>query len=239
MIWTLFKRDIKTIWRESFVIFGLVTPFFMALILRTIVYFIEKNMGIPGGLSAEYSLLMSLMLIIVSPMLMGTAGGFLILDDRDQGILKTLKVTPLQTSTYLVFRLTFLTLLSAVVVLLAIPVCGLVPFTLSMIPTVLMTSLLMPLTALFIASFAGNKVEGFAMMKASGFFTMAPVAAFFIKNLWHYAFAIIPTYWSLFGFDFCVKGDPRLWLYVAVGFVFQGILIWILAKVFSAKISTN
>lgn len=233
LVSTLFKRDIKTIWRESFVIFGIVTPFFMAILLRVIVFF---NPGIPPE---SYGLLMSLMLVVMSPMMMGTAGGFIILDDRDQGILRALKVTPLQVNTYLIYRLTFLSLLSFAAVLLSIPVCGLVPFSLSMIPTVLMSVLLVPLTALFISSFANNKVEGFAMMKASGFFMMAPVAAFFIQNSWQYAFAILPTYWSMHGFDLCTKGDPKLWIFVAIGFVFQGTLVFLLSKVFSARSGIN
>ncbi|MCK5743888.1 MAG: hypothetical protein KAH30_04060, partial [Caldisericia bacterium] len=82
LISALFVRDIKTIWRESFVMFGICVPFVMALILRVTIFLMEKNIGISGAMSSQYGLLMSLMLIVMSPMMMGTAGGFIILDDR-------------------------------------------------------------------------------------------------------------------------------------------------------------
>jgi fluoroquinolone transport system permease protein len=235
LISALFVRDIKTIWRESFVMFGVCVPFVMALILRVTIFLMEKNIGIPGAMSSQYGLLMSLMLIVTSPMMMGTAGGFIILDDRDQGILRALNVTPLQTHVYLIYRLSFLSLLSFVAILLSIPVCGLIPFNLWMIPTVFVAVMLVPLTALFIATFAGNKVEGFAMMKASGFFLMAPLASFFITNNWQYLFGLLPTYWSMKGFVFVANRDPLLIPFLIVGFAFQGLLLLWIVRVFANK----
>ncbi len=231
----LFVRDVKTIWRDSFVIWGVVTPFLMALIVRLVVFLVERN-SFPGALSSLYPVLIATTLFLMPQMALGTAGGFMILEDKDQGVLTALNVTPLRVSVYLSYKLTFLTLLSAMTVTLSIPLCGLLPFKPVMILVALCSALLVPFTALFISAFAGNKVEGLAMMKASGFFMMAPVASFFFSSGWQYAFGILPTYWTLKAFEFSAESDPLIVPYLMIGFAFTGLFILGMARIFSRKI---
>lgn len=232
----LFIRDVKTIWRDSFVIWGITTPFLMAFILRLVVFLVERN-SVPGALSGMYEMLMGMTLLLMPQMALGTAGGFMILEDKDQGVLMALNVTPLRVSVYLAYKLTFLTLLSVTTVILSIPLCGLLPFRPVMILVVFCSSLLVPFTALFISAFAGNKVEGLAMMKASGFFMIAPVASFFFSGGWQYLFGILPTYWTLKAFAFSSTGDPMLAPYLMIGFAFTALLILWMASVFARRTS--
>ena len=52
-----------------------------------------------------------------------------------------------------------------------------------------------PLLALFLAAFARNKVQGFALMKAAGVVIWPPVAAVFVPMPWQLLFGVSPVYW--------------------------------------------
>ncbi|HCB66073.1 MAG TPA: hypothetical protein DEP70_00595 [Acholeplasmataceae bacterium] len=53
-----------------------------------------------------------------------------------------------------------------------------------------------PIIALFINSFAKNKVEGFVFMKLSGMLLMIPVASIFLTNWTEIFLGIIPGFWT-------------------------------------------
>ncbi len=227
--------DIKTIWRENFIVIGLCLPFLFAVLLRYIVPFIESRIGLVHALSGYYPSMIGLFVLVMPPFMIGLAGAFLMLDDYDQGALRAISVTPVSVPYYITYRLGLLAVLAFFATLISIPLTGLIEFKISILPLVLMTSMFVPLLALFIADFANNKVEGFAVMKASGFFLMAPMAANFIDSAWKYAFGIFPTFWSTHGFVLAVDGDPLVWVYIIIGFAVQGLTLLLLVKKFERK----
>jgi len=231
----LLAMDIKTIWRENFIVIGLCLPFLFAVLLRYIVPFIESRIGLVHALSGYYPSMIGLFVLVMPPFMIGLAGAFLMLDDYDQGALRAISVTPVSVPYYITYRLGLLAVLAFFATLISIPLTGLIEFKISILPLVLMTSMFVPLLALFIADFANNKVEGFAVMKASGFFLMAPMAANFIDSAWKYAFGIFPTFWSTHGFVLAVDGDPLVWVYIIIGFAVQGLTLLLLVKKFERK----
>ena len=54
-----------------------------------------------------------------------------------------------------------------------------------------------PLYALFVGTFAANKVQGFALLKGVGVLTWPPVLAWFVTSDWQLAFGLDPLYWPL------------------------------------------
>jgi len=56
---------------------------------------------------------------------------------------------------------------------------------------------LAPAWALFLAAFAANKVQGFALMKAAGIVNWPPVIAWFVSADLRRLFGICPTYWPV------------------------------------------
>ena len=94
-----------------------------------------------------------------------------------------------------------------------------------------------PLYALFVAAFATNKVQGFALMKGAGVLTWPPILAWFVSSPWQVAFGIDPLYWPLKLFWMLEAGEPRVWLYFVAGLSYQSILIAILLGRFKRMIS--
>ena len=54
---------------------------------------------------------------------------------------------------------------------------------------------LAPFFALFLAAFARNKVEGFALMKAAGIVNWPPLIAWWVDPPAQLLFGLVPTYW--------------------------------------------
>lgn len=95
-----------------------------------------------------------------------------------------------------------------------------------------MAAPLAPLFALYLAAFAQNKVQGFALMKLSGIMLMLPVVAFFVQSPWELAFGVIPTYWMVKVYWMLEGGQPGVWLYALVALLYQSIGIGVLARRF-------
>ena len=83
--------------------------------------------------------------------------------------------------------------LSVAMMMMSIALAGLV--TMGVIPALLaalQAAPLAPLYALFVGAFAANKVQGFALMKATGVLAWAPLLAYFVTSDWQVAFGIDP-----------------------------------------------
>jgi fluoroquinolone transport system permease protein len=91
------------------------------------------------------------------------------------------------------------------------------------------------LTALFLAAFAENKVQGFALMKGGGVIFLPVVLAYFMESTWQMVFGLIPLYWPVKLFWVLEAGQPLAWVYFTVALVYQGVLIWLLLKRFIRK----
>jgi fluoroquinolone transport system permease protein len=143
-----------------------------------------------GGLS---QLLVPVVLLIPA-VLIGWVSGFLLLEDRDDGLLVAFDVTPVGKSGLLAYRLTIAALLTAAVTLVATQL--LLPAA-----TVWLRFLLVALVALDAAivaatllAVARNKVEGLAVAKLLNLAAVAPLAAA-IPSEARFAFGVVPTYW--------------------------------------------
>ncbi len=113
------------------------------------------------------------------------------------------------------------------------PLAGLVRT--GVVPLMLMSlgaAPLAPLFALFLASLAGNKVEGFALMKASGILFLPPVLAYFVPDPLQWAFGVVPTYWQLKAFWLQRSGGAAYLALLAIGLGYQALLLVLLLRRF-------
>ena len=139
---------------------------------------------------------MSYVLLLLPPAICGMVVGFILLDQRDDHTLTALRVTPLPLTGYLVYRLAAPMLLGVGMTLIALPLAGLVPLgPLELLGLALAAAPLAPLTALFLAAFAANKVQGFALQKALGLFLIAPFLGTLLPPPWQAVLWLVPTYW--------------------------------------------
>lgn len=227
--------DIRSVHRDPLLRWVLLLPLVIALASRWLLPLIftklEELSGFP--ILAYYPPIMSYALIALVPFMVGFVIGFLLLDQRDDRTLVALQVTPLSLNNYLAYRLALPMLISAIVTVAAIPLSGLAHMNIGQLLLVALVSAPQaPLCALVLAAMAQNKVQGFALMKASGVVMLPPIIAYFIQSPWHFALGIVPTYWPAKLLWALQNGTPAFF-YAFVGLIYQLLLLLWLSRRFN------
>ncbi|MPY89056.1 MAG: hypothetical protein GEU99_14145 [Luteitalea sp.] len=172
---------------------------------------------------------------LVAAGITGTVVGFLLLDQRDDQTMTALLVTPLSLGDYLRYRLSGLMILSAAVGAVMVPLAGLTETTpLQVVATAVTAAPLAPIYALFLGTFAANKVQGFALAKAVGVVLWPCVVSYFVTGPWQSAFGLVPHYWPLkvfWLFDEGAVGHALTHALIGVGW--QAALLMLLVRRFS------
>lgn len=231
---TFTTGDFINIRRDSLLSWMIGMPLFTALLIR---------LALPrlaGWLATTYAfdltpydgLLLSVLLVFITPILLGAVIGFLLLDERDDQTLLALQVTPLPLNRYLLYRLGLPVVLSMGMNLLIVPLTGIdaLPFP-TQVPVVLLAALEAPLLALFLATFAENKVAGFALMKGINAVLFLSIVAYFVPPPWQGLAALIPTYWPL-KLWWVLSAGGSGWGYFGGGLIFHLLLLAALLKRF-------
>jgi fluoroquinolone transport system permease protein len=174
-------------------------------------------------------------LYLIMPMLVGMVLGFLLLDQRDDHTLMALQVTPLSLNGYLAYRISLPLLIALVMTLITVPLAGLGPVNpLAHLAAALCAAPLAPMFALFTATFAQNKVQGFAVMKAASVVNIPPFIAYFIHSGWQWLFGLVPTYWPVKVYWLLQAGNPQGWLALGLGLGYETVVIVLLLRWFNA-----
>jgi hypothetical protein len=228
--------DARNVRRDSLLLWMALMPFVFVLIFRFLVPWVRDGLlaQFDFDLAPFFTLIMSYAFIIGTPLLFGVVIGFLLLDERDDQTLTALQVTPLSLTSYLAYRIAWPVLISTGMTIITFPMANLVTFPMGHLFLVaLLAAPLAPTFALFMAAFAQNKVQGFAIMKASGTFLVLPLLGYFIRSNWQWAFGLIPTYWPAKLYWVLDAGEPGAWIYFVVGVVFQVALLVLLLRRFN------
>jgi fluoroquinolone transport system permease protein len=230
--------DWRSIRRDNLLSWMILMPIIITLLLRLALPPIQARILALTGfdLAAYYPVILAIYIVMLTPMLFGMLAGFLLLDEMDNNTLQALQVTPMPMSTYLGYRILVPMALSFVLTFLIYPLINLAP----MRPAHLMLMALEaapagPLLALFIANFASNKVQGFALLKGLGGVLMLPVVAFFLAEKWQIFFGLLPTYWPIKVYWQLLAGDAVVWPYLVIGLVYQIGLMGLLLRRFTLK----
>lgn len=234
---TLGPVDLKNVRRDSLLIWISLLPLGMALIIRIGVPEVARLLHTQWGfdLTPYYPLIMSNFVLLASATV-GMVIGFLLLDERDDHMLTALLVTPMPLDGYVLYRISMPMILGLIMTLIGYPIAGLTPISLiDLLAVAALGSITGPLTALFLASFAENKVAGFALAKLLNAVGMVPVAAFFVKSDWQLLAGIVPAYWPLKVFWLAAEGT-RYWAYFVAGLVINLVALALLLKRFKMVI---
>ena len=190
---------------------------------------VDRRFGF--DLVGHYPLLMSFLPLIAAGMT-GTVVGFLLLDQRDDQTMPALLVTPLSLGGYLWYRLGGLMILSAVFGAVMASLAGLSETTPLQIGVTAVTAApLAPIYALFLGTFAANKVQGFALAKVAGVVLVPCVVSYFVTGPWQSVFGLVPHYWALKVFWLFDEGATGAALvHALVGVVWQAVLLRLLVR---------
>ncbi|HPG40109.1 MAG TPA: hypothetical protein PLP19_10095 [bacterium] len=233
-IMALALADIKNITRDStliLVLFGTVVlyimvwfliPLLSALLLDKLVF----NL-------ADYYLLIICFFSLIPPLLFGMITGFIILEERDEEIITFIAVTPVRKTGYLAYKLSIsmAAAITSFYVLAYTNSLAHIPLLYSFFPAI-MIAMETPITALLIASFAENKVEGMAFGKLAGIMFLAPFIYYFVPSHWKYLAGILPPFWVTGTFFTAGSNISLYWLYTVIGLLIHGLVLAVLLKIF-------
>ncbi len=231
---TLGPIDAKTIRRDSFLRWILLIPLILVGVLQW---------GLPAltdwlmssqefDLTPYHTLITSYLVVLMVPLILGQVLGFMLLDERDDGTLRALLVTPMSIEGYLGYRIGVPMLGSSVIAFAVLVVAEIVPLPwYQLAPIALLYAIETPIMTLLMAGMCENKVQGFAFAKTVGNIMLIPVAAYFLDPPWQFIAGVFPPFWPLKAFWLASEGADGYWATIAVGLVVHvAVLGWMMKR---------
>ena len=194
----LIRSDWKLIGRDPMLVMSFIAPMLITIV---------AVFGVPQAcmLSTlwfnfsldEYLPFINLFFLSLTAMLFGMIYGFILLDERDEGLITYLSITPIGKSGYLSVRMLMPVAYSFLFSMLFLYVTGLheqMNLAQNLVLSLILASEA-PMILLFLAAFAGNKVEGIALSKGFGILLISMVPGYFFDSNWIWALAVSPLWW--------------------------------------------
>ncbi|MBA4541695.1 MULTISPECIES: hypothetical protein [Thermoactinomyces] len=234
----LILGDVRRLRHDWVLLMSFASPLFLLIFVWVVLPWMEWGVQhvFHFSIRPHLDFIMSF-LALVTPMTIGMLAGFLLLDDRDEGMLLVLAVTPMTKRGYLVYRLVLPVLLGFFFTGAFILLANLVQFdSARLLPSLLMLSLEAPLATLFLGAWAQNKVEGLAISKLMGLSFFGPVAVCFLPPQWQWAAWWLPTYWASAAFLSGLPAGQHFFVAHGMGFVIHGLWMWVAYRMFIRRV---
>jgi hypothetical protein len=193
----LMRADIRMVLRDPLLAIMPFVPFLAATAMRFILPplsgFIERATGFR---LLDYGGIVRVVITLFPGMFFGMVAGFLLLDDRDDGVSTYWGVSPVGRSGYMAARLGLFSAAAFVTGLAAARLLGMgAPDMARDAGVALLGASQTAFFALFLGAFAANKVEGLAVLKAMGSLDLAPLAIYLGMPVRIVAWPF-PQYWA-------------------------------------------
>ena len=235
------RNDVKIIGRDSFLLFMFAFAVIIAAALRFGLPAADALMAdngvmpgdvIPIRLSDVYPMLVVYMAVYTGALLVGTIFGFVLLDEKDQGTLKAMMVTPIPLNQYVRYRVGLPAVLAFAIILAMVLFINqaLLPLW-QLVLIAAAGSLSAPIISLFFAIFAENKVQGFAYSKFAGITGWVFLIGWFIPEPIQWLFGLYPPFWVGKAYWMALEGRGLWWVVLIVGVLSQLALInWLTGR---------
>lgn len=235
----LIVNETKRIGRDNLMLILSVYPIILGLVGKFLVPFLRESLVHRFDILPYYSGIF-IFFILANPYIYGALAAFSLLDEREENILNAIRVTPVKLQTYLLSKVFFIISVSIISGMLITSFIGLVEISIweSFIINTLM-SFLAPFNMMLINTFAKNRVEGFALVKGTGFMILLPIVAIYIPHPINLIFGVIPGYWPAMAINSLTNLEFSFlpyWIYVLCGFIYIALAIRILYNRFSEKL---
>jgi len=243
----LSTNDSRLFGRDRFLQLMFAFVILIALFLRFAIPALNQNLitsGLmpgsfyPAPLSDFYPLLVGFLVIFQGALLSGAIYGFLILDEKEDGTLIAMQVTPVPTANYLAVRMLIPALFAAIIVLAQLYFAGIrVPPLATSIALAIGASFTGPIATLVYANFAENKLQGFAIAKFVGIAGWVILIGWFVPEPFQWALGLFPPFLINKAYWLSLAGDPN-WIFVLLlGIALQIGLIWFLLQRFKSTLA--
>ncbi len=189
----LFVSDAMNVGRDPTLIFATIFSIVPALAFRLGQAALDRAAEAAFGL-AQASAYVAPFAVCLPAFMIGWVTGFLFLEDRDEGTLLALDVSPLGKSGFVAYRVGTTALLTVAVALagarLVVPQAGW--GTAGLLAALVAMEAVS--AAFVLPAVARNKVEGLALTKLTNLAALAPLLAA-IASPWRYFGGLVPSYW--------------------------------------------
>jgi fluoroquinolone transport system permease protein len=233
MFKTILKAELRNILRDRMYFFFAVYP----LIFGALGYFLvewihDKYPGSPwDGITA-------MVLVVITGYVFGALIAFTLLDDKDDKVLMSLKITPISVQKYVYVKILVGMVFGFIATLTLLIATNFLPNAnfFIIIGVALLGSVQVPSVALIVNSFSDNKVEGFVIMKLSGMVILFPVIGFLVTGWVQYFLGVAPGYWAGRLVESQITTDTGSAILIfAAGIAYNILATWLLMKLYTKR----
>jgi len=237
MIKTVIKSELKNIFRDKINVFFMFFPVILGGVLYFIIPIIEDS--VPPG-SPVPKIIITIMILMIG-YIFGAITAFTLLDDKDDFVLMSLKITPISVRFYIILKLIISYIFGVFATIIIIYITNFLP-NISFIKVMLislLSALSGPLVTLIVCSLARNKVEGFVIMKLTGVILILPILVFFVFD-WKEIFLLFsPEFWPARIIQMellpMIEVNFSFGVYFVLGVIFNIFFLWLLFKLYVKK----
>ncbi|WP_181350797.1 hypothetical protein [Thalassobacillus sp. CUG 92003] len=218
---TLWRVDRKQMMRDPILLLTLAAPLLLLMFLKVGLPLALPYL--PFAMPAEHPLYLGA-LILMTPLMIGMLTGFLVLEEKGQGLYRYYAITPLQAHGYFIFRMLLPILLSIVLSIVVVIIYGTQNVSwIVLTAAILSATAQAPVVMLVLAVFARNKVEGLACSKLINLVLLLSAVFPFIDAWWAWGAYVLPPAWFMASFTF---QDVALQISLCAGSLLTS-LLWI------------
>lgn len=190
----LLQADARRIAREPMLVLLSVLPPLFALALRGLaapLYAAAPVLAQPHWQGTAAALL-----VLITPLMFGFVYGLLLLDERDDGVLAAVAVTPVGKVGFMQRRMLLPAAWSGIVGVAVVPLAGIdVMPPAALVAAALLAALQAPMLALFLGAFAPDKPAGMALGKVGSVLTYVGAFAAASEAPARWAASASPHFW--------------------------------------------
>jgi len=229
MIGTVVKAELRNVVRDKMYLFFALYPAILGVAGYYLVDYINDTN--PGG---SWGNVLAMFFIIMTGFVFGALTAFTLLDDKDDNVLMSLKITPISVKYYVIVKLVVSFIFGFIATIAITYATGFLEGT--SFGIILLISIIgaiqAPGVALIVNSFADNKVEGFVIMKLSGLILILPVLAFFVTGWVQNLLGIAPGYWAaaIIELELVPTEEGSALLTFVAGVAYNLVFLWLLMK---------
>jgi hypothetical protein len=191
--WRLMVSDAMNVSRDPMLIFATAMSFLPALVFAFWREPIDEAAFDAFGVTGFIRYVAPAALVLPA-VLIGWVTGFLLLEDRDEGTLMAIDVTPIGKTGFLGYRVAVTAVIVVAIVLLSMPAVA--PEAGPVLAVVLAALIAgeASIVAVLLPALARNKVEGLALTKVMNLAILFPLVAI-VPSPWRYVAGVVPSYW--------------------------------------------
>lgn len=234
MLSTILKAELRSMRRDPMYLFFAIYPVILGTIGYFLIPYIEEQAP-----NTPWANVMSMLFIILTGYIFGALTAFTLLDDKDDNVLMSLKITPISVRYYVFVKLLVSFIFGFIATLAIIYGTGFLEnssfFIIFLIAIV--GALQAPGVALIVNSFSENKVEGFVIMKLSGLIIIFPVIAFFVGGWVQNLLGFAPGYWAarMIELELVPTEEGSALLTFIIGVLYNMVALSLLMKLYAKR----